>query len=227
MDHCSYEGTNMHGLTAPIACGIFGGMNSSESPDPEKVLEDLGEPFIHALIDAVDGAREDYREFQAWHPDWFPSFFERFTASFLHERIWDRLTRATSQMEHISVYDREPTRQLWSGTHYLIRLKRHRSRDRISTYPTKAARELWSGQAALDGLESISLAVGYYWDSELREVGDTVVSYRSGTDNPVWAIRLHKSTDAAADFTWKSIDPTLPEINIGSVLPNQEEESSS
>lgn len=133
--------------------GIFYGMISGGYPECGQVLADLGDPFVQAFIDAVDGARDDFAAFKEWQPGWFPSFTARFTANFLHERIWDRLVRVVDGMEGIHIHDVEPTRELHSGTAYSIRIKRHHPGDRISAYPTDASRAFWSNNVvALEGL---------------------------------------------------------------------------
>lgn len=208
--------------------GIFSGMNSIDHPDSDKVLADLGDSFVHSFIDAVDGARDDFAAFRGWRPGWFPNFTNRFTANFLHERIWDRLVRAVGDMHGLHVVDREPVRELRSGTQYLIRVKRHHPGDRISAYPTEASSAFWSNSVlALEGLESFSLALGYMWDAGLRAVGEAVLSFRDGKDNPIWAIQLRRDTGTATGFSWTPVAPDLPEIDLSGVIREVEEESGS
>lgn len=203
-------------------------MNSSRHPDSEQVLADLGEPFVHSFIASVDGAREDYAAFRQWQPGWFASFTARFTANFLHERIWERLVRAVDGMDGIHIKDREPVRELRSGTAYLMRIKRHHPGDRISAYPTETSSAFWSNSMlTLEGLESFSLALGYYWDAELRAVGDAILSFRDGKNNPIWAIQLRSAAGTATGFTWTSLAPDLPEIDLSGVVREAEEETGS
>ncbi|MDR1187065.1 MAG: hypothetical protein LBK95_06375 [Bifidobacteriaceae bacterium] len=199
-------------------------MNPSEYPDADRVLADLGGPLVRSFVDAVDGARDDYAALREWHPDWFPSFTNRFTANFLHERIWDRLVRVVIDMEGVHVTDAEPTRELHSGTTYLIRIKRHHAGDRISAYPTDASRAFWSNRVVtLDGMESWSLALGYYWDGDERSVGDATLSFRDGKDNPIWAVRLHRAPGSVTSFSWSPLAPDLPEIDLSGVAFGTEE----
>lgn len=208
--------------------GIFYGMISGGYPECDQVLADLGDRFVQAFIDAVDGARDDFAAFKEWQPGWFPSFTARFTANFLHERIWDRLVRVVDGMEGIHIHDVEPTRELHSGTAYSIRIKRHHPGDRISAYPTDASRAFWSNNVvALEGLESLSLALGYYWDSDLRAVGEAILSFRDGKDNPIWAIQLHRNASNVSGFSWTQIAPDLPEIDLSGIVRDAEEESES
>jgi hypothetical protein len=203
-------------------------MISSHAPGSERVLTDLGDRFVHSFIDAVEGARDDYTAFRLWQPGWFPSFTNRFTANFLHERIWDRLVRGISTLDGVHVVDREPVRQLRSGTQYLIRVKRHHPGDRISAYPTEASSAFWSNSVlTLEGLESFSLALGYLWDADLRAVGDAVLSFRDGKDNPIWAIQLRRDTGTETGFSWTPVAPELPEIDLSGVLREVEEKTGS
>jgi hypothetical protein len=203
-------------------------MISAGYPDAARVLEDLGDGFVHAFVDAVDGARDDFAEFKRWRPGWVPGFTSRFTANFLHERIWDRLIRAVEGMDGIQVKDREPVRELRSGTTYLIRVKRHHPGDRISAYPTEASSAFWSNDVlTLEGLESFSLALGYYWDADLRAMGDALLSFRDGKDNPIWAIKLRRAAGSAAGFSWEPVAPDLPELDLSGVVREAEEDSGS
>ena len=201
-------------------------MYSGEQPNSDQVIADLGEAFINAFVDAVDGSRSDYVELRNWKPGWFPGFTQRFTANFLHERIWDRLIKAVTSFEGVHIVDREPVRELRSGTRYLIRIKRHHPGDRISAYPTESSSAFWSNSALmLEGLESFSLALGYMWDADIRAVGDAVLSFRDGKDHPIWAIQLHRDAAAPSGFTWAPIAPELPELDLTRVIREDEEES--
>ena len=197
----------------------------SSYPDSDKVIGDLGETFVNTFIDAVDGARDDFAEFRTWKPGWFPSFTGRFTANFLHERIWDRMVRELDGSVGVHVVDREPIRELHQGTRYIIRLKRHHPGDRISSYPTEGSSAFWSNSdLTLDGLEAFSLAIGYMWDAELRAMGEAVLSFRDGKNNPVWAVRLGRDSAAPAGFIWTPVDPTLPELDLSRIAVAWEEE---
>jgi hypothetical protein len=203
-------------------------MNSEGHPDSERVLADLGDGFIHSFIEAVDGAREDFLALRDWQPGWFPSFTGRFTANFLHERIWDRLIRCVHGMEGIHIVDREPVREVRSGTRYLIRIKRHHPGDRISAYPTEGSSAFWSNSLlTLDGLESFGLALGYFWDDDLRAVGDPILSFRDGKDNPIWAIRLRRDAGNATGFSWSPVEPDLPELDLSGVMDEAADETGS
>ena len=190
-------------------------MNSAA--DPDAVLQDLGDKFAEALVESVEAARADLDAFRAWQPGWFPSFTSRVTANFLHERLWAALVSRVDDLDHVDVLDREPRRELYSST-YVLRVKRHHVGDRISAYPTAGALKFWSSELTLPGLESVSLALGYMWDADLREVGDAVISFRNALDKPVWAIALTRGAGGATGITWAPVDPSLPDFDLSQVI---------
>jgi hypothetical protein len=71
--------------------------------------------------------------------------------------------------------------------------------------------------SALGGLELVTLAAGYRWDPELREIKAPVISYRDGKDNPIWAVELAEPDDGASAITWTPIPggPSLPAVEYG------------
>ena len=155
---------------------------------------------------------------------------ERGLASIIHERLWAHLVAAVGDDPEILVRDAEPYRELRLGR-YRVRCKRHDEWSRIATYLTPEAREFWSGgngQLPLPGLGEISLAVGYRWLREERNIGAPVISYREGVENPVWAVELGTAASGPTPFTWSPIiGPTLPQIDLyeGSDIGAEQEES--
>lgn len=203
-------------------------MNSSGFPSEDRVLTDLGDDFVGSFIKAVDGAREDFDALRDWKPGWFANFTNRFTANFLHERIWDRLIRAVEGSPNIKITDREPTREIRSGLQYLIRIKRHSQDNKIAAYPTEGGSLFWSNSTlTLDGLEAYSLALGYEWDADLRAMGDAVLSFRDGKDNPIWAIKLNSDAATATGFSYVPVSPARPELDLSGITAEQDAEEES
>ncbi|MDR1387929.1 MAG: hypothetical protein LBJ44_10180 [Propionibacteriaceae bacterium] len=203
-------------------------MNSLGFPDGDEVLDDLGQQTVEAFLSAVDGARADYEEFRAAHPGWLGMMSKRCAANLIHDRAWAWLVRSVDGAPGIRVIDQEPTRQILVGERYVVRVKRHDPRDRIATYPTHAAVAFWSnGRPALPGLDSYSLALGYRWDSDLRHVGPAVLSFRDGTDNPIWAMELQRNEAVPTGFSWTPVAPGLPELDLSGVTTGMEEETGS
>lgn len=195
--------------------GIFSGMNSYPSPD--RVVGDLGDKFVSQFVHAVNDARTDLAEFREWQPGWFSMFTGRFTANFIHERVWASMVRRVEGQPGVDVVDSEPTREIYT-TGYVVRFKRHHPGDKISTYPTEGALRFWTNGVTLPGLGLCSLAMGYMWDAEQRQMVDAVMSFRDGKDKPVWAITLTEESGGASAITWAPIAPNLPEFDLSQVV---------
>jgi hypothetical protein len=98
----------------------------------------------------------------------------------------------------------------------LLRIKRHHGENRISTYPTQTALAFYiQGPPTLDGLELVTLAAGYRWDTELRRIEAPVISYRDGKDNPIWAVELDEPREGTSAIGWTPIIPSLPGVEFG------------
>ena len=202
--------------------GIFSGM--FHYPDQQTVVDDLGDKFLRAFVQAVDAARADLTAFEQFKPEWFVNFSKRFVANFIHERMWDSMTRQVVDHPDVTVVDDEPTRQIHYGTNYVVRFKRHASNLRIETFPTGGALAFWTNQAALPGLELVTLAMGYIWDTDLGEIGDAIMSFRDGKNKPVWSVTLKsRGGEAATEITWEPIDPQLPQLDLSEVAEERDE----
>lgn len=62
-------------------------------------------------------------------------------------------------------------------------------------------------------------------EGTLRTIGDAVLSFRDGKDNPIWAIQLRRDASTPAGFAWTPVAPDLPEIDLSGVTREVEEES--
>lgn len=187
-------------------------------PDQQAVVDGLGDKFLRALVVAVDTARADLAAFEQFRPEWFVNFSKRFVANFIHERMWDSMTRQVASHPDVTVVDDEPTRQIHCGTNYVVRFKRHASNLSIESFPTGGALAFWTNEDGLPGLELVTLAMGYIWDPELGEIGDAILSFRDGKNNPVWSVTLKsRGGEAATDITWEPIDPQLPQLDLSEV----------
>lgn len=202
--------------------GIFSGM--SQYPDPQQVVDDLGDKFLAAFVVAVDTAREDLADLQDMRPQWFVNFSKRFIANFIHERMWDSMVSQVATHDGVTVVDQEPTRQIHFGTNYVLRFKRHTGTLRIESFPTTGALAFWTNSATLPGLELLTLAMGYIWDAELGEIGDTILSFRDGKHRPVWSVTLTREGESATDITWAPSDPELPQLDLSEVVEEDQDE---
>ena len=192
-------------------------------PNQQSVIDDIGEKFLGAFVDAVVGAKTDLAAFNESFPEWFIHFSKRFVANFIHERMWDRMIREVADYPGVQVVDREPTRQVIVGR-YVIRFKRHRPGLRLSTYPTSGALAFWTNEAMIPGAETHSLALGYVWDIDAAEIRETILSYRSELDQPIWSVTLDRNSGEGTDSTpigWKPLAPNLPELDLGNVVDDE------
>jgi hypothetical protein len=195
----------------------------SQYPDPQQVIDDLGDKFLAAFVKAVDTARDDLADFQALRPQWFVNFSKRFIANFIHERMWDSMVSQVATHGGVTVVDQEPTRQIHFGTNYVLRFKRHTGKLKIETFSTTGALAFWTNSATLPGFELLTLAMGYIWEPELGEIGDTILSFRDGKDKPVWSVTLTREAgESATDITWAPTDPELPQLDLSEVIDEDE-----
>ena len=115
-------------------------------------------------------------------------------------------------------FDQPPTRELYIGTRYRLRVKKHDIEGRVTTYLTDGALDFLEQEpATLDGLEEVRLIAGYRWDPELREIGAAVLSLRDGKDNIAWMHELDEpagGAGAGATPINPSTAPRAPEIGM-------------
>ena len=166
-------------------------MNDKVFPTRDEVLNQLGDGFLRAYLEALGVARAHYASFRSG-PDFPANPTQRMVACFIHDWIWSAFVPLVEGDPSISVHDREPERQLTHGTNIRIRIKRHQLDDSLSSYPTEGSRDFWTPAAAvaLDGLEEVPLALGYRWDSDERAVGDAVLTLRDGADKAVGLFKV-------------------------------------
>lgn len=205
------------------------------SPDkPDQVLDALGDKFLHALVGAVSGARDDLDAMREWRPGWFPPMSDRCLANLIHDRLWAHMLGLEGDHDAVTMHESGATREIVAGQ-FRLRLKRHHPDDRVSNYPTQTALDFWiqHNNGVLPGLEEITLAAGYRWDKEVKAIGAPVISYRDGQENVIWAMELLGGTAAdvvnPADdggltpITWTSVPgPELPVIDVTGVGPDAE-----
>lgn len=178
-------------------------------------MSGLGDKFLRDLARSVRGARQDLADLREWRPAWFPLMSGRCLANLIHDRIWARLVVAVDGHPEIETVDREPVREIWISQNYQIRIKRHHLDDQISTYPTAAALEFWAQGSQLPSLEAVTLGAGYRWITQERRVGQAVISYRDGKDNPIWAVELDEPNEGTENIGWKPITrPDLPSVDL-------------
>lgn len=192
-------------------------------PDQQRVIDDLGDKFLLAFVKAVETARNDLTAFEQFRPEWFVNFSKRFVANFIHERMWDGMVRQLVDHAEVTVVDNEPTRQIHFGSNYVVRFKRHSSALKIESFPTPGALAFWTNRATLPGLELKSLALGYIWNPDIGEIGEAILSFRDGKDNPVWSVTLNPNEgESATDITWAPVPPDLPQLDLSEIVDDDQ-----
>lgn len=162
------------------------------TPEPSEVLNALGDKVVYGLSRAVTLGRTDLGTYRASFPGWVASHTERGLANWIHDRIWSHLLPQVEGLDEVSVVDQEPSREIFVGTMYRLRVKRHHLDGSVSNYPTSTALDFFGqgGTMPIPGLEEISLIAGYEWDREARAIGVPLLSLRNGQSNILWSVEL-------------------------------------
>lgn len=190
-------------------------------PSSDEVLATLGDKFVEALSRSALLAKEDLLDYRRVRPAWVAAHSERGLASWIHDRQWDHLIALLTGVEGVSFVDKEPTRDIYVGMNYQIRIKRHHWDGKVSTYPTQGALEFMAqppAQDTLDGLEQVHLIGGYHWDRDLRDITAGVLSLRDGVNKQIWLIELSLPPGKLGTGTSTlsvSPTPTSPTIDAG------------
>ncbi|MGY3515095.1 hypothetical protein ACVMYR_02130 [Micromonospora sp. PTRAS2] len=206
-------------------------------PTFEQVLEDLGDKVITGMGRAAQAARGDLLKYRRENPLWVADSTERGLANWIHDRLWTHLVGELDHLSEVYVHDKEPSRELWVGVRYRLRIKRHGQSGEISTYPTLAAMSFFTqGQEAFEGLEVIRLCAGYIWEKEERDMGEAVLSLRASRDKVIWCRPLPFAGEARTGGEVRpfpvtpTAEPKAPLIDFNRRLPgvadgnqNQEE----
>jgi hypothetical protein len=162
-------------------------------PTSQQALAVLGDKVTDALNRSAMLTKADLLEYRRQHPAWVAAHSERGLAGWLHDRQWYHLMALLTDVEGVSIVDKEPTRDIYVGVNVRLRIKRHHWDGRVSTYPTDAALLFMAQppvQDTLEGLEEVHLIGGYHWDKGLRDITAAVLSLRDGLKNQIWLIEL-------------------------------------
>jgi hypothetical protein len=192
-------------------------MNSGY-PSAEDVTTDLGDKVMSSLAVVVAQTRADLTVYRRTFPLWASQGTDRGLLSWCHDRAWAHLSRLFDDLDRVSFVDRPPLREMYVGTRYRMRWKKHDLEDRVSTYPTQTALGfLEQDLATLDGLEEVRLVAGYRWDPVLREIGTGILTLRDGNENIVWSHVLDEPVDGSVTEVTPIVPtggPTAPQIGM-------------
>ncbi len=106
-----------------------------DAPEPHA----LGDKVVHGLSRAVTLGRNDLADYRAIRPGWVASSSERGLASWIHDRIWYHLVAQVDGIDEVTIVDQEPTREMYVGVTYRVRVKRHHTDGTVNSYPTPTA----------------------------------------------------------------------------------------
>lgn len=175
-----------------------------------RVLDELGEKVIEALVGAIDAAREDLRGYRETLPEIALQSSARGMANWIHDRIWYHACRLLDSVEDVACYERGPFREVIVKDRYRIRLKRHRLPAAVSTFLTQGALDFMEqpdGQRVLDGMEQLRLIFGYVWDEDSDEMGAAVLSMRHGIKNVLWVHEMPNTGELATKLPGRESPP--------------------
>ncbi len=188
----------------------------SEYLSAEWVIDDLGDKVAQGLALMVARTRADLTLYRQTFPGWVANSTDRGLLNWCHDQAWAHAVVIFDGVREVSFVDRPPTRELFVGTRYRLRVKKHDIDGAIATYLTQGALDFLEQEpATLDGLEEIRLIAGYGWDPELREIGAAVISLRDGHDKVIWKHELDEPTGGVTTTTtpiWPPTGPRPPRI---------------
>lgn len=180
-------------------------------PTPDEVLAALGDKIVAGLGRAVAGARQDLAEYRAARPDFVADHSCRGLANWIHDRMWAHAVGALDGIPNLSCVDSGPSRDIYVGMEFHIRLKRHSPTGAIRNYPTATALAFITQEPdllTLLGIRTLNICVGYEWDDLLRSMGAAVISLRDGSfDEVIWMTNLPEES-VAGDGIVTPIVPT-------------------
>ena len=165
-----------------------------------RVLEDLGDKVLDALVGAVDATRDDLLRYRDVLPDVAAQSSARGLANWIHDRIWYHACRLLDSVDDVVCYEKGAFREIIVEDRYRVRVKRHRPPAAVATYPTQGAIDFMEqpdGQRVLEGMERLRLIFGYVWDRDSDEMGPAMLSMRHGIKNVPWAHELSSKRTSA------------------------------
>jgi hypothetical protein len=181
--------------------------------DWDVVRADLGDKVVDALVAAISCAREELSDYREVRPAYAYEHSERGLANWIHDRIWIHIVRGLFDLPGVTIHEQGVTREVYVGTSYRLRFKRHDVAGMIRNYRTPTALAFWEAdEVALPGMEETRLCFGYVWDAEASEIGEPVMTKRDGQDNVLWMIRLDEPDATGSAPVQPIVPPTTPPL---------------
>ena len=84
-----------------------------------------------------------------------------------------------------TISDEEPRREVYFGSLFRFRFKKHDEQDLVASYPTDGFLD-FTVQDPPQLIQEVRLIGGYRWDREVSQIGAPLVSARDGRDKVLW-----------------------------------------
>lgn len=191
-------------------------------PSADEVVDDLGSKVVDGIARAVRDAKTALATYRQVLPAYALQQSERGLANWVHDQLWFYLNLHLGDVPEVSFIDQEPHREIFVGTRYRFRVKRHSSLGRVRSYPTQTVLNFYEDgpvQRALEGLEEVCLTMGYAWDREMRDLGPAVMTLPKNTKEPEWVYEFPAPTAASGTVVTPvppRIEPPKPSVEVES-----------
>jgi hypothetical protein len=177
----------------------------------DHVRADLGDKVVAGLITAITRTKDDLARYRQQLPDIAYEQSTRGLANWINDRMWMHVVRELFDVPDVVAHEQGVTREIYVGTRYRLRLKRHDGAGLVSNYRTPTALAFWEADDfALPGMEEMRLCFGYVWDAEVEQIGDPVISRRDGQENVLWMERLDESAAGGGNGSVPVVPITPP-----------------
>ena len=97
----------------------------SEYLSAEWVIDDLGDKVAQGLAMMVARTRADLALYRQTFPGWVANSTDRGLLNWCHDRAWAHAVVIFDGVREVSFVDRPPTREVYVGTRYRLRVKKH------------------------------------------------------------------------------------------------------
>lgn len=181
-----------------------------------EVLGALGQAPLDALGRAVQLTRADQDEYRSTLPRLSARHTQRGWLNWVHDQFFaNMLVTVDEKCDDASVRDVEPRREVYFGSLFRFRFKKHDEHDLVASYPTDGFLD-FAEQDPPQLLQEIRLIGGYRWDREVSQIGAPLVSARDGRNRVLWVYELEADSGTGGTTHF---EPKAPSDSGGPNLP--------
>lgn len=192
------------------------------------IIDALGDKVVSGIVKAVADSRADLATYRKAFPSWVVDASQVGLANWINDRVWAHLETEIDGLPDTHVFKSGSTRELFVGTEFRIRVKRHGVSGKIESYPTQTAIEFYDSEALdqIPGLDELCLTAGYIWSKDDRQLGAAVIALsRELGVNPRWVVTLPGQDDVPLQLRGPDAGgPTSPSIETNLGRPQDVEE---